>query len=500
MPIAHSIAVSPNGWTDAELGSIWLELVFEPQTKAKLTNDMEYRLLILDGHCSHCTLKFLALAEKYRIIVLCLPPHTTHALQPCDVGAFGPLSTNYKKEVSKRSKLNIAIKKDNILHVYGSARLLSFREATIKSAFRKTGIHPFNPAILPDNIFAPALTTSCHAAQPVPASSPAFINAIAIPYNEAASTQSAGPLLSIPMEIDAPEEPQFSLVLLDVPPKLPSGATRNKLLLQLEQLRSLLAQANAQIAADHAQKILMEQENGQLQAQLFLRSKEKDGNRALTSSARVLTHTDTQLLLQVYDYSERMKLVHEELTNVVAARTKRLEDAAKEKTQAQCQADAAAAKAQRETERETKRKQKAAAQLAEKERKARAREVERERKRAEKEAAKFQRGNRKTGPHRKSTANSLAFAAPSEKENTGTQAPNSPSYLTSLEALTPQEPAYMPSISRAEGPRTALQETQLSQNMGLYASSSREFTFQVNLCNSQPLETPRDRVGEGVRM
>lgn len=175
-----SIASSPNGWTDAELGSLWIQLIFEPQTHRKLANPMDYRLLILDGHSSHCTLKFLALAEEHRIIILCLPPHTTHALQPCDVGVFGPLGTRYRKEVTKLSKLNIAIRKDNLLVVYGKARITSFSTATIKSAFRKTGIYPLNSTILPDQIFAPALTTTTKEAQPLPTSPPSFINAMPI--------------------------------------------------------------------------------------------------------------------------------------------------------------------------------------------------------------------------------------------------------------------------------------------------------------------------------
>ena len=169
--------MSPNGWTDAELGSIWLERVFEKETRTKLTNEDDFRLLILDGHTSHCTLKFLALAEMHRIIILCLPPHSTHVLQPCDVGAFGPLSKCYRKEVSKYAKLNIPIRKDNVLQLYGRARLLALKDKTIKSSFRKTGIYPFNPAALSDKVFAPALNTTYQASQPLPASGPTFINA-----------------------------------------------------------------------------------------------------------------------------------------------------------------------------------------------------------------------------------------------------------------------------------------------------------------------------------
>jgi hypothetical protein len=30
--------------------------------------------------------------DNNKIVVVCLPLHTTHALQPCDVGVFGPLA------------------------------------------------------------------------------------------------------------------------------------------------------------------------------------------------------------------------------------------------------------------------------------------------------------------------------------------------------------------------------------------------------------------------
>jgi hypothetical protein len=74
-----SISISPNGWTDQELGSRWLENDFDPATREKAAG--RYRLLILDGHNSHCTFKFCKYAADNNIIVLCLPPHTTHALQ-----------------------------------------------------------------------------------------------------------------------------------------------------------------------------------------------------------------------------------------------------------------------------------------------------------------------------------------------------------------------------------------------------------------------------------
>lgn len=407
--ILSSIASSPNGWTDAELGSIWIEQVFEPQTREKLTNPSDYRLLILDGHCSHCTLKFLALAERHRIIILCLPPHTTHALQPCDVGVFGPLAIRYKKEVTKLSKLNIPIRKENLLHVYGKARIASFSRTTIKSAFRKTGIYPLDPEAIPEKLFAPALTTTTNTAQPMPATLPLFINAI--PNCEVANLPEQSVSISssnllepnlraqvlVPsdaMDIDDDSfqyTPEFSLTLPELPSVLPPKASRSTLLTHVALLRKLLDDACAQISADYAQKILMDQENGQLRIQLFLKLKDKDNTRALTSSARVLTHQESRVLMLVSEHAERMKFVHEELPKAVSARAKAIAEREKRTQQAEQQAAVSARQEQRALERQ----QKEAAKEAEKQVKAASREEERRHREDEKEVERIRKEGKK---------------------------------------------------------------------------------------------------------
>ena len=55
------------------------------------------QLLILDSHHSHEVLEMLELAEKEKIHVPALQPHTTHALQPLDRVVFKPFKTAFKK-------------------------------------------------------------------------------------------------------------------------------------------------------------------------------------------------------------------------------------------------------------------------------------------------------------------------------------------------------------------------------------------------------------------
>ncbi|KAK9717410.1 DDE superfamily endonuclease [Popillia japonica] len=56
-------------------------------------------LLILDGHTSHCnSVEMLEYAEDQNIILLCLPSHTTHFLQPLDRCFFKSLKSYYYNE------------------------------------------------------------------------------------------------------------------------------------------------------------------------------------------------------------------------------------------------------------------------------------------------------------------------------------------------------------------------------------------------------------------
>ncbi|OSC99800.1 DDE-domain-containing protein, partial [Trametes coccinea BRFM310] len=90
------ICMSPNGWTDDALCAEWFEHSFIPQANARRVSDAPI-LLIYDGHGSHASPRLVELALKSNIHLFCLPPHTTHKLQPLDVGVFAQLSNAWKK-------------------------------------------------------------------------------------------------------------------------------------------------------------------------------------------------------------------------------------------------------------------------------------------------------------------------------------------------------------------------------------------------------------------
>ena len=89
-----SVSTSPNGWTDDFLCMEWFKKSFIPQA-TMWNRSGKPILLIYDGHGSHETSELCHLAQDNNIILFCLPPHTTHKLQPLDVGVFGPFQRGW---------------------------------------------------------------------------------------------------------------------------------------------------------------------------------------------------------------------------------------------------------------------------------------------------------------------------------------------------------------------------------------------------------------------
>src|SRR5450432_3938234 len=165
------IATSDNGWTDNELGLEWLKQCFEPETR-RTTNG--YRLLLMDGHASHITTGAIKFCIASKIIVLCLPSHTTHLLQPLDVGPFRPLAMAYKTGILERGSLNpvYSVDKLEFLEVYKTARLCGISKENIEKGWRNAGLEPFDSKAVLDLL--PKLTTFDSTLDSNPDSTPDF--------------------------------------------------------------------------------------------------------------------------------------------------------------------------------------------------------------------------------------------------------------------------------------------------------------------------------------
>jgi hypothetical protein len=144
LPAEWRIATSPNGWTTDSIGLYWLKEVFHPFSLSHSIGAK--RLLILDGHSSHLSANFDLFCKDNAIIPLCMPPHSSHLLQPLDVGLFGPLKRAYGKLVEKMMVAgNNHIDKQDFLSLYPTARKMVFTQSNIYGGFAGAGLKPLNP-------------------------------------------------------------------------------------------------------------------------------------------------------------------------------------------------------------------------------------------------------------------------------------------------------------------------------------------------------------------
>lgn len=107
-------------------------------------------MLLIDGHASHITTAAMEYCVNHKVILLCLPAHTTHLLQPLDVGIFAPLATAYKNLVhdNTRYAANYLIDKTDFLELYRKAQYDAITPYNIQRAWKKAGLHPFNPQLV----------------------------------------------------------------------------------------------------------------------------------------------------------------------------------------------------------------------------------------------------------------------------------------------------------------------------------------------------------------
>src|SRR6266481_9517953 len=126
-PHLHSLAVSPNGWTDRELAICWIVDDFDALTRVKAGGHTH--LLLLDGHCSHYTPELLQHAQEANIVVLAYPPHCPHALQGLDVGCFAVMKQYWAEEVEKFEEVNKHwVSKEDFPSVFAATYTRAFTE------------------------------------------------------------------------------------------------------------------------------------------------------------------------------------------------------------------------------------------------------------------------------------------------------------------------------------------------------------------------------------
>jgi hypothetical protein len=82
-----------------------------------------------------------------------MPAHTSHILQPLDVSCFGPLKKAYGSQIENKIRLSINyITKEEFLPAFFTAHRQTMTTETISSGFRATGLAPFDPKRVLENL------------------------------------------------------------------------------------------------------------------------------------------------------------------------------------------------------------------------------------------------------------------------------------------------------------------------------------------------------------
>lgn len=112
-------------------------------------------MLIMDNRESHITIDSLTFCKNNGIILLTIPPHTSHKLQPLDRTVYGSLKKFFNSAcntwmISNPGKM---ISIYNVAALLGQAYPQAFTPLNIMRGFEKTGIWPYNRDIFTDDEF-----------------------------------------------------------------------------------------------------------------------------------------------------------------------------------------------------------------------------------------------------------------------------------------------------------------------------------------------------------
>lgn len=139
--------VTESGWSNSQVFRTYLQehfLKFAPQRQPG-----QYMLLLLDGHKSHVSVDLVEWAKSKDIIIFILRAHTSHIIQTLDVACYGPLQKIYNNMCHKFTRSTAGpISRYDVCGLACKAYSKAFVPENLHSAFKRTGIYPFNRNII----------------------------------------------------------------------------------------------------------------------------------------------------------------------------------------------------------------------------------------------------------------------------------------------------------------------------------------------------------------
>lgn len=142
-------SMSDSGWMETANFKEWFLKLFLPAV-----SDMAKTgpvILFFDGHKSHDSLGLIELARQHNITLFVFPPHTTHLLQPMDVGVFKPFKAAWAHVLKEYKLETMASRVDRLVFPSLIAKMWDkvFLPEHIIGGFRGAGIHPLSRKAIP---------------------------------------------------------------------------------------------------------------------------------------------------------------------------------------------------------------------------------------------------------------------------------------------------------------------------------------------------------------
>jgi hypothetical protein len=102
--------------------------------------------LVLDGHDNYVLPEFDQFCLDHKIIVVCMLAHSSHLLQPLDVGCFSVLKQAYGRNIEQIMGCGVNhIDKHKFLPLYRQARQVALYRNNIQVGFAATDLVPYSP-------------------------------------------------------------------------------------------------------------------------------------------------------------------------------------------------------------------------------------------------------------------------------------------------------------------------------------------------------------------
>ena len=146
-----------SGWINADLFIDFLMHISE------LTGCSPGRkiLVLMDNHESHLSIAAIDKAKDLGIVLLSIPPKTSHKLQSLDVSVYGQFKTGYNITMDNGMRTNPGknVTIYEVLSLIKKAQTVAMTPRNVMTGFCSTGNWPYNPQIFGETNFAPAFVT-----------------------------------------------------------------------------------------------------------------------------------------------------------------------------------------------------------------------------------------------------------------------------------------------------------------------------------------------------